>query len=65
MWGRRRKHDIVADSIAETQTARTMIDQSGDLLVDIESELLQILSGGARAEMAAVRKLINKIERRA
>ena len=34
-------------SLAETQVARTMIDESGELLTDIEAELLLILSGGA------------------
>ena len=41
-----------------------MIDESGELLTDIETELLQILSGGARADMAAIRQLIDTIEPR-
>ena len=64
MWGRRKKDDVVMASLAETQVARTMIDQSGELLTDIETELLQILSGGARADMAAIRQLIDTIEPR-
>jgi hypothetical protein len=62
MWGRRKKDDVVMASLAETQVARTMIDESGELLTDIETELLQILSGGARADMAAIRQLIDTIE---
>ncbi len=51
-------------SLAETQVARTMIDESGELLTDIEAELLLILSGGARADMAAIRQLIDTMEPR-
>jgi hypothetical protein len=64
MWGRGKKDDVVMASLAETQVARTMIDESGELLTDIETELLQILSGGARADMAAIRQLIDTIEPR-
>lgn len=64
MWGRRKKDDVVMASLAETQVARSMIDESGELLTDIETELLQILSGGARADMAAIRQLIDTIEPR-
>lgn len=64
MWGRRKKDDVVVASLAETQVARTMLAESGELLTDIETELLQILSGGARADMAAIRQLINTLESR-
>jgi len=46
----------------ETQAARQMIDESGLLLDDIEGELLQILSGGARADMDALREAIAKLD---
>lgn len=64
MWGRRKKDDVVMASLAETQVARSMIDESGELLIDIETELLQILSGGARADMAAIRQMIDTMEAR-
>jgi len=64
MWGRKKNDDVVAASIAESHKARAMIAESGDLLVDIEAELLSILSGGARADMAAVREMIDTLEPR-
>jgi hypothetical protein len=63
MWARRKKNDVVAESLKETQVARRMIAESGVLLDDIEGELLEILSGGARADMAAVRQIIETLER--
>lgn len=62
MWGRQKKTDVVAASLKETQAARRMIAESGVLLDDIEGELLQILSGGARADMEAMRKALEKLE---
>lgn len=62
MWGRRKNSDVVAASLRETQVARQMIAESGLLLDDIEGELLQILSGGARADMDALREAIATME---
>jgi hypothetical protein len=64
MWMRRKSKDVVAQSIAETQVVRSMLSESGELLTDIEGELMEILSTGARADIAAVRQLINRIDRR-
>lgn len=64
MWMRRKSKDVVAQSIAETQVVRSMLSESGELLTDIEGELMEIISTGARADIAAVRQLINRIDRR-
>jgi hypothetical protein len=65
MWGRRKTRDVVEASLKETQAARRMITESGVLLDDIEGELLQILSGGARADLDALRQAIDKFEHQA
>lgn len=48
MWRGKRKEDVVAASLAETQTARSMISESRDLLDDIESDLANVLTAASR-----------------
>lgn len=51
MWGRRKKADVVAASVIETQEARSMINECNELLVRLERELTDVLSNGAMTTM--------------
>lgn len=64
MWLRRKNKDVVSESLAETQVVRSMLSESGDMLTDIEGELMQILSSGARKDIEAVREFIQLIDNR-
>lgn len=52
MWAWRKKADVIAASVVETQEARSMINECNDLLVRLERELTEVLSHGAMTTMA-------------
>lgn len=51
MWGWRKKADVIAASVVETQEARSMINECNELLVRLERELTEVLSHNAMSTM--------------